>query len=197
MVNNKKDNNTVEDTIIEELEETTQDQEVESTEEVVEQLPTIETLTHDKLKLLADIENISKRHANERVDLIKYSPANLLNDLLPTLDLFEQALNAKQASDEVKNWLIGFEMILKNFKTTLENNGVKEVQAKSGDTFDAKLHFAIEEVESTEVKPGLIVNIKTKGYKLHDRLLRPTMVTVAKQADKTTNEKEINEKEKN
>jgi len=88
-------------------------------------------------------------------------------------------------------------MILKNFKTTLENNGVKEVQAKSGDTFDAKLHFAIEEVESTEVKPGLIVNIKTKGYKLHDRLLRPTMVTVAKQADKTTNEKEINEKEKN
>jgi len=103
MVNNKKDNNTVEDTIIEELEETTQDQEVESTEEVVEQLPTIETLTHDKLKLLADIENISKRHANARVDLIKYSPANLLNDLLPTLDLFEQALNAKQASDEVKN----------------------------------------------------------------------------------------------
>ncbi len=71
-------------------------------------------------------------------------------------------------------------MILNNFKTALEGEGVKEIKVEKGDEFDANLHHAIEEVETDEVEPGKIFQVKMKGYLLHEKLLRPATVTIAK-----------------
>lgn len=147
----------------------------EATEEVVE-----EDFKVKYIKVLAEMENFRKRFEAEKLELIKFRASSFIQNILPTVDMFEMAMNATNVSDEVKNWLVGFEMILNNFKATLEAEGVTEIPTKPGDEFDANKHHAIEEVESDEVEPGKIVQVKMKGYLLYDKLLRATTVTVAK-----------------
>ena len=133
------------------------------------------------LELLADLENMRKRTEQERSELIKYRAASFIREILPGLDMLEASINAKNVSDEVKNWLIGFKMIMAEFKKALESEGVTEIEAKIGDEFDANYHLAIEQVETDEVEPGQIVKVNLKGYLLNNRLLRPTTVIVAKE----------------
>ncbi len=71
-------------------------------------------------------------------------------------------------------------MILNNFKITLDSEGVNEIKVSKGDEFNANLHHAIEEAETDEMESGKIYEIKMKGYKIHDKLLRPTTVIVSK-----------------
>lgn len=130
---------------------------------------------------LAAMENLRKRLDLEKMDIYKYRSSSFIQSILPTLDMFELAMNANNVSEEVKNWLIGFEMILRNFKTVLETEGVIEITTNPGDDFDSEKHYAIEERESEEIEPGKIIEVKQKGYKLHDRLLRPATVVVAAQ----------------
>ncbi len=144
------------------------------------------------LKVLAEMENLRKRFDSERSDILKYRASSFIQNILPTVDMFQMAMNSQNASEEVKNWLVGFEMILNNFVTALENEGVKEIKVNKGDDFDANYHHAIEEVECEDVEPGKIVEVKMKGYTLHDKLLRPATVTVAKKAEA---EEKVEEKE--
>ncbi len=138
--------------------------------------------------VLAEMENLRKRFDNDKVDVMKYRAASFIQQILPTVDMFESAMAASDVSDDVKNWLVGFEMILNNFKTVLENEGVKAIETKQGDAFNSEFHMAIEQVESDQ-EPGTIVDVKIKGYMLHDRLLRPASVTVSKQAEDKTEDK--------
>ena len=71
-------------------------------------------------------------------------------------------------------------MVYNNFKNALESEGVEKISAKKGDEFNHNLHFAIEEVETNDVEPGQIVEVKIEGYTLKGRLLRPTSVVTAK-----------------
>lgn len=130
---------------------------------------------------LATMENLRKRMDIEKADIFKYRASSFIQSILPTLDMFELAMNDKNVSDEVKNWLTGFEMILKNFKKALETEGVVQIVTNPGDEFDADKHYAIEERENKKIEPGKIIEVKQKGYKLHKRLLRPTAVVVAAQ----------------
>lgn len=149
----------------------------ESLEEIFEEID-----FEEKYKeALATMENLRKRVDNERVDFMKYRAASFIESILPTIDMFELAINAENISDEVKNWLVGFEMILKNFKTVLEAEGVVEIKVNKNDEFNGNIHHAIEEREDESVTPGNIIEVKQKGYKLHDRLLRPAAVVVAKE----------------
>ncbi len=150
----------------------------EVAEEVAEEV--VEDFKDKYLKVLAEMENLRKRFDAERTEVIKYRASSFVQSILPTVDMFEMAMNSQNVSDEIKNWLVGFEMILNNFKTTLEGEGVKEIKVKKGDEFDGNLHHAIEEVETDEVEPGKIYQVKMKGYTLFDKLLRPATVTVAK-----------------
>ncbi len=186
---------TVEDTIKEVAEEVAEEVK-ETAEEVVVDFK-------DKyLKVLAEMENLRKRFETERTEVIKYRASSFIQNILPTVDMFEMAMNSQNVSDEIKNWLVGFEMILNNFKSTLEGEGVKEINVKKGDEFDGNLHHAIEEVDTDEVEPGKIFQVKMKGYTIHDKLLRPATVTVAKVAKEETKEetkketKEENKEEK-
>lgn len=132
------------------------------------------------LKVLAEMENLRKRFDQDKMDVLRYKATSFIMNILPTIDMFEMAMKPKDLSEDVKAYVVGFEMIFNNFKSALEGEGVKEIIVKPGDEFDSKIHHAIEEVESEEIEPGKVVEVKQKGYTLHDRLLRPATVTVSK-----------------
>lgn len=140
---------------------------------------------------VAESENARKRLQKEKEDLMKYAVENVIGDFLKPLDQFENALSfAEAGSDEVRNWAIGFKMILEQFKEVLSENGVKAFDAKG--EFDPHMHEALEMVETDEVKAGMILEQLSKGYKMGDRLIRPAKVKVAKAPSK----KEEKEQEK-
>ena len=84
-------------------------------------------------------------------------------------------------------------MILRNFKSTLESEGIKEILVKPNDEFNSEFHHAIEEVETNEFESGKIIQVKQKGYLIHDRLLRPATVVVAKEKNEENLKGENNE----
>ncbi len=148
------------------------------------------------LRLLAEQENTRKRQQKERIDQMRFANESLTLDFLRPMDNLENALNfAKDMSDEVKNWAIGFQMILTQFKDILTANGVTPFESK-GQVFDPHVHEAVEMVESEEFPAGCVVEEFSRGYKMGDRVIRPARVKVSKsREDKTT--ESINEEEKN
>ncbi len=105
------------------------------------------------LRLLAESENARKRMQKERQELIQYAVQNVIVDFLNPIDHLENALKfTQQASDEVKHWAFGFQMILNQFKDVLTNNGVVAFVSE-GKPFDPHLHEAVEMVVSSEYPP--------------------------------------------
>ncbi|MFN0065221.1 MAG: nucleotide exchange factor GrpE [Chlamydiales bacterium] len=132
------------------------------------------------LRLLAESENVRKRMQKERTELTQYAVENVLVEFLHPLDNFQNALKFAEAmSDEVKNWAIGFEMILFQLRQVLSNHGVVEYQSK-GEHFDPHLHEAVEMIETEEHPSGVIVEECLRGYKIGDRPIRVARVKVAK-----------------
>lgn len=139
-------------------------------------------LREDKLKALADLENGRKLLVTELNDYKKYSNLSFARELLPAVDNFDRALqfNVNNASNEVKNFLLGFKMIQKSLADALVKADVLEIPTKIGDQFNSHIHECLEAVESNGQPSGTIVKINQKGYKLHDRIIRPVSVNVVK-----------------
>ena len=127
----------------------------------------------------ADTQNLRKSLEKEHQTAIRYRAEGFIEDLLPILDSFHMALDNEPANQEIKNYLVGFQYIYRNLVGVLENEGVQEISPKIGDKFDASTMNAVETVEH-EGDENLIASIHTKGYKLHDRLIRPANVAVTK-----------------
>lgn len=137
------------------------------------------------LRLLAESENFRKRMQKEREELTRFAVQNVIAEFLGPLDHMDSALGfTEQASDEVRNWAVGFKMILQQFKDVLDNHGVEKIAAE-GKLFDPHLHEAVETVEDPSVTEGTIVKELTRGYKMGSRTIRPTRVIVSKKAVKT------------
>ncbi len=132
------------------------------------------------LELLAEKENLTKRLEKEKEEFIKYRSGSFLNQIIPSIDMMEKALSAKNVSPEVENWLKGFEMIFNNFITSIEQEGVKIITVKPGEYYNPDYHHAIDEQYSDDYKAGQIIKAYNQAYLLHDRLLRPASVIVAK-----------------
>lgn len=132
------------------------------------------------LRLLADTENMRKRLAKEKQEMTRFSIDSVMAEILGPLDNFEKALEcANQMSPEVRNWAMGFQMILAQFKEVLQNHGVTPFSSV-GAPFDPFLHDAIE-VEETDAQPeGTVLTEYVRGYKSKDRTIRPARVKVAK-----------------
>lgn len=167
----------------EELEKETANEEAVN-EPFKEEVPNLEKQLADcqdkYLRLLAESENTRKRMQKERQELTKYAVENVLVDFLHPLDNFQNALKfAESMSDEVKNWAIGFEMILGQIKQVLSSHGVEEYTTV-GKTFDPHLHEAVEMIETHEHPPGIIVEETLRGYKIGDRPIRVAKVKVSK-----------------
>ena len=126
----------------------------------------------------ADTQNLRKSLEKDHQEAIKYRAEGFIENLLPVLDSFHVVLSQEIEDPALKNYLIGFQFIYKNLVSAIENEGVKEISPKIGDKFNPQEMNAVE-VEESEGEEGLIVKIITKGYKLHDRLIRPVNVIVS------------------
>lgn len=134
-----------------------------------------DTLLDRLARLQADFENSRKRAAREQQEFRDYALADAIKALLPTLDSLERAL---QSSGEKSDLRSGIELIYKQLQDSLAKLGLRPIPAK-GEPFDPRFHEAIEMVETSAVPDHQILEELQRGYKLKDRLLRPSMVKVA------------------
>ena len=147
----------------------------------------IEKLRDEKLRLLADMENLRKRSDRDRADSIRYGSTNLARDILSPNDNLTRALESipddKDLSEPIKNFIDGLKMVQKEFTNILEKHGVKKIDALNKN-FDHNLHQAMLEIETNKEEQGVVVQEIQSGYTMHDRLLRPAMVGVSKKPKK-------------
>lgn len=134
------------------------------------------------LRVLADSENFKKRIDEERIRDRKYSSQRLLEKIIPSIDIFDKALNMKTDDEKLNNFLIGFEMINNNLKQALEEEGVKKIKAV-GEKFDPKFHHAVETEWDERYDEGIVLSEMQTGYMYKDRVLRPSLVKVNKKEE--------------
>lgn len=133
------------------------------------------------LRLLAENENLRRRLQKESQDSIKFALQKVIVELLEPYDSFEKALfhAGYSPSEDVRNWAIGFKMIHQQFKDWLSSQGVHSFASK-GQSFNAQLHEAVEAIATDKFPEGHVLEELSKGYKIHDRVLRHAKVTIAK-----------------
>jgi len=124
----------------------------------------------------AEFENARRRAVKEQQDFRDYAAADAIKPLLPVIDSFERALQAKSESSDFRS---GVELIYKQLQDALAKLGVRPIPAK-GEPFDPRVHEAIEMVETSDAADHEVLEELQRGYKFKDRLLRPAMVKVAK-----------------
>jgi molecular chaperone GrpE len=126
----------------------------------------------------ADIANMRRRHELDRQEYTKQANASLMRDLLQVLDSFDYALAAMPADVRESPWVDGILQVERQLRAILERNGLSPIEAQ-GQPFDPTLHEALMQEESDQPEDTIIGELQ-RGYKLHDRVLRPSMVKVAK-----------------
>jgi len=137
-------------------------------------------LQNKYLHTLAELENTRKRMQKEKTESLSFAIENTISEFLPLIDNFENALNfANDSSEEVKNWAMGFQMILSQLKDVLHNHGIVPYHSV-GNRFDPHLHDAVEIVETNDHEPGSVIEEFAKGYKSALRVIRPARVKVTK-----------------
>ena len=149
----------------------------------------IKTLKEEKIRVLAEMENLRKRFDREKIDSIKYGSINFARDILSPGDNLERALSAINQEEEhpqsIKNLIEGLLMVKKELSTALEKNGITKIESLDK-KFDPNLHQAMMEIENNDLEEGIVVQEIQTGYMMHDRLLRPAMVGVSKKPQKAT-----------
>lgn len=168
--------------IKEEIKTEEAEQKTESLEEKVARLESELKESEEKfLRAYADFENMKKRLEKEKYQAIDYASEKFAKDLLTPLDTLEMALNSAKADVDANELLEklkeGIELTLKNFITTFEKHNITKVETDG--EFDPNVHNAVMQVDSAEHNSGQIVQELQKGYVLKDRLLRPSMVSIA------------------
>lgn len=142
-------------------------------------------------RAVAEAENVRRRADRERQDTAKYAVAPLAGDLAGVADNLRRAQDSVP-KDEVeenaalRSLLSGVEMTEKELLTALNKHGVQRIEVQQGERFDPHVHEAMFEIPTDEQAPGTVVQVVQTGYKLHDRLLRPARVGVAKSAGGNT-----------
>jgi len=131
---------------------------------------------HDKLlRVAADHENYKKRAAREREEVQRYGHERLVKEILPAMDALDRALSAASKDDPLAS---GVEMTRRLLEEALSHFGVQGFSAL-GQAFDPRLHEALMTLATSEVKPGMVVQEQSRGFFIHDRLIRPAAVVVS------------------
>jgi molecular chaperone GrpE len=130
------------------------------------------------LRLAADFDNFKKRARQEQADLVRSANADLIGKLLPVVDNFHRVLESvPEAADDA--WVKGVKLTLQQLEELLAAQGVQPIEAV-GQPFDPSLHEAIGHEESSEHPEDTVVTEVRRGYRLHDRVVRPALVRVAR-----------------
>ena len=161
----------------------------------------IRTLKEEKIRVLAEMENLRKRLDREKIDSIKYGSVNFARDILSPIDNLERALSAINKEDDhpqsIKNLIEGLLMVKKEILNALEKNGITKIDSVNK-KFDPNLHQAMMEIDDDNLDEGVVIQEIQTGYMMHDRLLRPAMVGVSKktkQQSETEIKKDLNSDE--
>lgn len=137
------------------------------------------------LRAVADVQNMRKRTDEEIAKHRKYGCATLARDLFGVADNLRMAVQSISEEDKknipaLHNLSFGLDMVVTEFKNAFEKNGITQILPTAGDTFDHNIHQAMGETETAHMEAGKIAFVMSAGYMLHDRLLKPAMVNVAK-----------------
>ena len=167
-------------------EETVQPQPAENSgkpleQQLAEAQAQVQTQRDAMLRALADAENARKRYQAEAANSQKYAIERFAEALLPVVDSLEAALANRDASPEALR--DGVQLTLRQLSQALEKARVAAISPVPGERFDPHRHQAMAAVEA-DSEPNTIVATMQKGYQLHDRVLRPALVTVAKPVEK-------------
>lgn len=131
------------------------------------------------LRSAADLDNARKRAQRDLQEGVRFANERLLKDFLPVLDNLERALGQGSTTRDWASLELGLRMTQKQFEATLARHGARPLTA-IGQPFDPNLHEAMGTSESTEVPPNTVVSEVLRGWMLHDRLVRPALVSVAR-----------------
>jgi len=131
------------------------------------------------LRVSADFENYKKRTAREMSEFRKYANESLISEMLNVVDNLERAIILSTGNDKINNCLVeGVGMTLKEILKVFENYGVKPIESLCK-AFDPNFHQAVMQQDSEEHPENTVISELQKGYMIHDRLLRPSMVIVS------------------
>ena len=152
-----------------------------------------DALKDQALRALAEVENMRRRTEREVSQSRKYGHAGFARDLLAVVDNLGRAVDAlpenrSDLDETMTNLVIGVEMIQKEIHAVLERHGITRIDPL-GEKFDYDRHQAMFEIEQADVEPGVVVQVAQPGWTLHDRLLTPAMVGVAKAPSSKDDEK--------
>ncbi|MCK5237830.1 MAG: nucleotide exchange factor GrpE [Deltaproteobacteria bacterium] len=179
--------------------EDTQEEEKVEEEELSEEDRLQKELTECRLELQetkdefllknADLDNFRKRMEKEKASHLEYANEGLLKEVLPIIDNLERAVAHSKEDPELGALRDGVELTLKHLMDTLKKFGLSSIEAE-GKQFDPKLHEAVAHEESSEKESGEILQVYQNGYFLKERLIRPAMVVVAKEAESKKDEED-------
>ena len=158
--------------------EATEEQVSEDTEAKDSYKEKYEQLNNQYIRLAADFDNFRKRNAQEREALLKYGAESTLKKMLEVLDNFERGLKAIETVDDCEKVKECYNLAYKNFTDVLEKAGLETIKAE-GEPFDPNFHEAVMQTPTSEKEENTIIAELQKGYKLGDKVLRPTLVNVA------------------
>ena len=136
------------------------------------------------MRALADNENTIRRAKREREDTAKYAAANFARDMLTVGDNLRRALDAAPESlsdgdDQTKAFMEGIDLTSRELLSVLERHGIKQI-SPVGEKFNHDQHEALFEVPTSDMEPGMVVQVIEDGFTIHDRLLRAAKVGVSK-----------------
>lgn len=141
---------------------------------------------NDYLYLRAEFDNYKKQMIKERSDLVKYGSERLILALLDVLDIFDRALATEVTPENMNGFVDGVRLTSEELRNTLGRFGVSG-HDPSGEAFDPTLHEALSSEETNQILPGHITQVFKRAYKLHDRVIRPAQVVVAREISNKEN----------
>lgn len=164
-------------------ENTEKEQEIENNDEkTVEEVNPLQEkydkLNNQYIRLAADFDNYRKRHEQEKEALLKYGAEKTLKKMIEVLDNFERGLKAIETVDDSEKLKECYNLAYKNFIDVLTKSGLETIKAE-GEEFDPNFHEAVMQTPTSEKPEHTIIAELQKGYKLGDKVLRPTLVNVA------------------
>ena len=155
-------------------EEETKEEEAKKAEEEAKKAEEAESERY--MRLMAEFQNFKRRVAKEKSDIHAYANEKIVGDLLPVLDNFERALSTET---EDEGYAKGMQLIFEQLKTALGNAGLEEIKAMD-EEFDPNVHNAVMTETIEDKEDGIITKVLQKGYRLKDKVVRPSMVAVNK-----------------